>query len=425
MNILLYTLYFTPDIGPDPLLMSTLAEDLVKLGNKVTVICAFPHYKRNKLPDNYSWKLFEIERPSTGYRIIRTWVSVPSDERILKRLLNYLSFMVAGIFAGLLNGPTQHVLVYTPPPTNGIAGYVVSRIWNASMTYNVQDIYPDIGIKLGIFRNKWIIRISQAIENFLYAKSAAITVISPGFRKNLLAKGVPENKLHLIFNWVDTAFIKPLPFENSLRKSRNWGNDFILLYAGNIGLSQNLSDVLTMAKYEELPGDIRFVIVGEGFGRQKLEQEAINSGLTNVEFADFFPENQLPLLLASANVSLVMMKPEVVNESVPSKVASIMASGRPILGVVPTESDTWKIIAESNSGLCVKPGCFDDFLSAILALYHDRELDAQMGRNGRDWVIKNCDPMQAALKYQSIFNSLSEAKRNKKKQSTSPKGDLL
>jgi colanic acid biosynthesis glycosyl transferase WcaI len=404
-------MYYIPDIGPDPPLMSSLANELIKLGNQVTVICAFPHYKRDKLPSNYRWKLYEVEHPGDGYRIIRTWVFVPSDERIIKRLTNYISFMLGGLIAGLISGPYDHIIVYTPPPTNGIACYVISLILNATMIYNVQDIFPDIGVKLGIFRNNWIIKMSQNLEKFFYARSAAITVISPGFIQNLLAKGVNENKLHLIYNWVDTDYIKPLSQENSLRISRNWGNSFIILYAGNIGLSQNLSDLFTVAKSEWLPNDVRFVVVGEGPGKQKLEQEAKELGLVNVEFSDFLPPDQLPLLLASANVSLVMLKPEVVNESVPSKVAYIMASGRPILGVVPSASDTWKIISDSKSGLCVISGVSDDLLTAILFLYNNPEQCRQMGNNGREWVLQNCQPHQAALRYQKIFTSLSKSNR--------------
>jgi colanic acid biosynthesis glycosyl transferase WcaI len=408
MKILILSLYYTPDIGPDPLLMSALAENLIKLGNQVTVICAFPHYKRSKLPERYRWKLFEIEKPYKGYRIIRTWVYVPSDERIIKRFCNYFSFMVAGIIAGSLSGPFDHVIVYSPPPTNGFIGYIVSRIWNAKMIYNVQDIYPDIGIKLGVFKNKWIIRLSQAIENFFYVKSAAIVVISDGFKNNLLAKGVDESKIHLIYNWVDTNFIKPMPLDNDFRISKNWDNNFIILYAGNIGLSQDLKDLLVIANLDGLPDDIHFVIVGEGPGRNKLEHDARDCCESNIEFFDFFPEEQLPILLASANVSLVMLKPEIVNESLPSKVIYIMASGRPILGVVPSDSDTWNIITNSESGLCVKPGNIDNFYSAILALYNDRDLCTQMGRNGREWVLKYCDPMQAAQSYQTIFASIAD-----------------
>jgi colanic acid biosynthesis glycosyl transferase WcaI len=412
-KILLFTLYYTPDLGPDPLLMSTLVNHLLKLGNQVTVICAFPHYKRSKLPDGYRRKLFEIERPSEGYRIIRTWVFVPSDERIIKRLLNYISFMIAGLIAGLLSGRFDHVIVYTPPPTNGIAGYLLSRFWNASFIYNVQDIYPDIGIKLGILRNKWMIRVSQAMENFFYARSAAITVISPGFKNNLLAKGVESKKIHLIYNWVDTEFIKPLPPESSLRASKNWGNDFIVLYAGNIGLSQGLNDLLLLAKADDLPGDVRFVIVGEGPGRKMLENDAKQLKVDQVEFMDFLPADQLPLLLASASASLVMLKSEVVNESFPSKVASIMASGRPVMAIVPRESDTWEIVSHSGAGICIPPGRLEDFHDGILKLYNHRDMCAQMGLNGREWALKNCDPMQAAQLYQAIFTTLKDSKNSK------------
>ncbi len=407
MKILLFSMYYTPDVPSDAPLMSKLTQELAKLGHELTVVCSFPHYKLTRLPETYRWKLFEVEHPYDNCRIIRTWVFVPPNQRVFFRFLNYLSFMLCALLAGILSGPTDRIIVYTPPPSNGIAAYLVSLFWRARIVYNVQDIYPDIGIKLGYFKSRWMIRFSQALENFLYAKSGAITVISPGFKNNLLAKGVKEEKLHIIFNWVDSAFIKPLPFEDSLRRARNWEEKFVVLYSGNIGLSQNLEELLELAKLKRLPENILFVIIGEGLAKQKLEEQASRLQLRNVEFGSFLPFDQVPLLYASANASLVMLRSEVVNESLPAKMASIMASGRPVLGVIPPSSDTWKIIAESNSGLCIEPGRLEDFLKAVLQLYHDSELCYRLGQNGRKWVEENCDPQRAALNYQAILASLS------------------
>jgi colanic acid biosynthesis glycosyl transferase WcaI len=388
-------------------LMSSLVEGLVNLGDQVTVISSFPHYKRNQLPKKYRWKLFETETLSKNYRIIRTWVYVPPSQRLILRALNYLSFMLCSLLAGLFHGPYDHVVIYSPPPSNGIAGLIVSRLCRASMIYNVQDIYPDIGIRLGIFKNKWLIKLSQNLENFFYAASHAIVVISQGFKSNLLAKGVPENKIHIIHNWIDTQLIRPLPLDNSFRNARGWDDCFIVLYAGNIGLSQNMDDLLMVAKCDTLPSNIRFVVVGEGSGRKEFEEKARRLGLNNVEVFDFFPQNEVPLLLASANVSLVLLKQEVTNESLPSKVLSIMSSGRPMIGVVAENSDTWNLISDRKAGLCVRPGDINDFLASIQFFYHHRESGDEMGSNGREWVVNNCDRVVAATKYHDLFNALA------------------
>jgi colanic acid biosynthesis glycosyl transferase WcaI len=405
MNILLYTLYYTPDIGPDPPLMSSLVQELVRIGHKVTVISSFPHYKKSSLPKAYKGKYIEKEDINPNYKIIRTWVYVSSTRNIYKRLLNYLSFMAGGLIAGLFVGKIDVVIVYTPPPTNGVIGYLVSRLKHAKLIYNVQDIYPDIGIKLGIFTNKAVICLSQKLENFIYKSASVITVISEGFKKNLISKGVPENKISVIYNWIDTDFIKPIPFEESLRSTMNWNGKFIVLYAGNIGMSQGLENIFNVARSELLPKDVLFVIVGEGEGRANLEEQSQKMGLINIEFHDFFPNEVLPLFLGSANVSLVMLKSNIYSESVPLKMISIMSSSRPILAVVSPMSDTWSLVQESKAGLCIDPNDSSQFVNGILTLYNSSDLCNKLGKNGRDWVVKNGDLHQAAAKYDKLIKS--------------------
>ena len=410
MKVLLVSLYYVPDIGPDPPLMSALVREWLRLGHSVTVVCAFPHYKRKRLPDPYRGKCFETERPADGYKIVRTWVYVPSKGKFWARALNYLSFMLTGGLAALFTGSHDVVVVYAPPPTNGLIGYIVSRVFRCPMIYNVQDIYPDIGVKLGVFKNRHVIRLLQQVENFFYAKSAAITVISDGFRQNLMGKGVSEKKLHVIYNWVNTEFIRPLPSMNELRVKKGWKDKFVVLYAGNIGLSQGLELLLDVARKALDMPNIIFVIVGQGEGRRKLESQAKAMSLKNVEFHDFLPEEELPYLLACADVALVMLKSKVISESVPSKVYSIMSSGRPILAVVPPESDTWSIVQETGAGLCVPPGDEEALLSKLRVLYRDEKLRKRLGNSGRQWVVQNCQPDQAARKYHELFARLLSRK---------------
>jgi colanic acid biosynthesis glycosyl transferase WcaI len=405
MNILLYTLYYIPDIGPDPPLLSSLVEELIRIGHKVTVISSFPHYKKSSLANNYKGKFFEKVEINPNYKIIRTWIYVPSTRNIYKRLINYISFMIGGFIAGLLVGKIDVVIVYTPPPTNGVVGYLVSRLKHAKMIYNVQDIYPDIGIKLGILTNKFVIDLSQKLEKFIYQYASAITVISEGFKNNLISKGVPEGKISVIYNWMDTDFIKPISFEESLRSSLNWNDKFIVLYAGNIGMSQGLETIFSVAQSELLPKDVLFVIVGEGEGRKRLEELSLKMELTNIEFHDFFPNDVLPLLLGSANASLIMLKSTIESESVPYKMLSIMSSSRPILAVVSPRSDTWSLVNESNAGICIDPDDCNQFINGILTLYNNNNLCEKLGRNGRAWVVKNGDIHKAASMYDKLIHS--------------------
>jgi colanic acid biosynthesis glycosyl transferase WcaI len=407
LKILLITLYYVPDRGPDPALMSALAEGWVEQGHEVTVVCAFPHYRRERLPDPYRRRLYEVERPRGAYRIIRAAVFVPRKGTLIRRFFNYLSFAVTGGIAAVFGGRHDGVVVYTPPPTNGLIGYIASRLWRAPMIYNVQDIYPDIGVKLGLFKSRLLIRLMQATENFWYAKSAAITVISEGAKRILAGKGVPGEKLNIVENHADVENIRPLPPDNPVRTEFGWQHRFVVLYAGNVGLTQGLEPVLDVAVRMQDHDDLLFAFVGGGAGWCALEARATGLGLRNMEFHDFIhPRSKLPQLLACSSVSLVALKPGLTSESVPSKMYSIMASGRPILASVPRESDAWAIVEQSEAGICVPAGDADALHAALERLYRDESLRKRLGARGREWVSSRCRPGAAARKYLEIFARL-------------------
>jgi colanic acid biosynthesis glycosyl transferase WcaI len=300
MKILIVTLYYIPDDGPDPPLMSALVEELIKLGHDVSVVCSFPHYKKKNLPPTYRNKFHEIEKINSSYCIYRTWVFVPKKLTLLSRFLNYLSFTVLGLFISLLVVSPDVTIVYSPPPSNGLIGLFISKVYGSKMVYNVQDIYPDIMIKLGMINDKKIIALFQRFEHFLYNRSSAITVISTGFKQNLIEKGVDEKKIYIVPNWVDTDFIKPLYSNNGFRENLNWIGKFVVLYSGNIGESQGLDILIEVANELTSHNNILFAIVGEGERKLELERKANTAKLKNMIFYSYFAKEEYPLLLASA-----------------------------------------------------------------------------------------------------------------------------
>ncbi|HMA53594.1 MAG TPA: glycosyltransferase family 4 protein, partial [Acidobacteriota bacterium] len=262
MRILMMTTYFAPDSAANAVIMTQLAEDLARLGHQITVVTSFPHYDQNRIPKRYRGRLWSKER-SGDLSICRLYLYVPKRKTgFIGRLANYASWNLLSTLAGIMAKKFDLLFVPSPPLTNGAAGYAVSRIRGIPYVYNVQDIYPDIAVRLGVLKNKPMIGAFGRLERFVYRKAAAVSVLSEGFRSNLLAKGVPDRKIHVIPNFADTEFIRPLARRNRLSASLGLDDRFVVLYAGNIGLSQGLEAVLDAAVLLKDHPDIVFLIVG-------------------------------------------------------------------------------------------------------------------------------------------------------------------
>lgn len=284
MRVLLLTLYFAPDVAANAVVMTELAEELASFSHQVTVVTAFPHYAGNVIDRRYRGRLIHQDTHK-GIRVIRTYLyTSPHKQRFLVRFLNYVSFNVLSTFTGLFSGPQDVILAPSPPLTIGLSAYIISRVKRIRYLYNVQDIYPGVVVKLGIIKNPWVIALSRWMERFVYSHARHITVVSEGFRANLLRKGVPPQKLTVIPNFVDIDFIRPLPWNNSFRRRFRLDRRFVVLYAGNLGHSQNLECVLECAALLQDQDDIAFVIVGNGSRKPYLEAQAQQMGLGNVRF---------------------------------------------------------------------------------------------------------------------------------------------
>jgi len=403
LRILLLTLHFAPDIAANSVIMTELAEELAALGHDVTVVAAFPHYDQNRIWEEYRGKL--VQRNQHGaVKVYRTYLYVPQrKERILGRLLNYLTFNLLSTAVGWRAGPYDVILAPSPPLTIGVSAYVLSRLRRAPYVYNVQDIYPDIAVRLGVLTNTRLIRFFRRMEGFVYARAAAVSVLSEGFCRNLRQKDVPGDKIHVIPNFVDAGFVRPLPKENAFSRRYELHRKFVVMYAGNIGLSQALETVLEAAHQLEDLTDLRVLIVGNGAAKAELEAKASQMELQNVVFLPFQSREDVPEMYASADVSLVTLGRGIGADSVPSKAYTIMASGRVLVAAVDREAETKRLIDAANCGLWVEPENPSALARAIRVLYADPAQRVRLGRNGQSHVEMHYTPQVVARQYEKLL----------------------
>jgi len=408
LRILLLTTYYKPDVAATGVIMSQIAERLVAMGHRVTVLTTMPHYDRNRIWDEYRWKLIKKER-DRGLSIWRLYIYVPEAKNSnLGRFLSYFSFNVLSILSGFFCRKHDLILVPSPPLTNGITADLLSRFYRIPFIYNVQDIWPDVVIRAGVLTNSTLIAFFRRMEGYIYKRASEITVLSRQMKGALTAKGVPAEKLHIIPTCQDPDFVRPLPRQNDFSASQQINEKFVVLFAGNVGHSQGLDTVLESARLLEDKSDILFLIIGNGVAKSSLEDYARKLNLSNVRFLPYQPHARIPEIYASADVCLVPLKRGFTTESVPSKVHTIMAAARPIIASVDPGSATSELIEKAECGLCVELGNPTVLAEAILKLHDDPLLTSVLARNGRRYVKRYFTPEIVASQYHDLLRRVVE-----------------
>ena len=299
--------------------------------------------------------------------------------------------------------------VDSTPPIQGLKMPLIKWLKRKPTIYNVQDIFPDSLVGTGLTHEGSLIwKIGRIVEKITYRYADKIIVISEDFKKNIMAKGVPEDKIVVIYNWVDQNKVVDVPREENklfdvygLERSK-----FYITYNGNIGLTQNMDMLLDVAKeLQEEYEDIHFVLVGNGAYLDEVKRKVADQQLENVHLLPFQPYEDISHVFSLGDASLVISKPGVGANSVPSKTWSIMSASRPVLANF-DENELKTIIENNHCGIFTKAGDKDAFKESILTLYNHRELCKEYGRNGRKFVLDNLTREVGTQKYVDVIKEV-------------------
>lgn len=299
--------------------------------------------------------------------------------------------------------------VDSTPPIQGLKMTLIKWLKRKPTIYNVQDIFPDSLVGTGLTHEGSLIwKIGRIVEKITYRYADKIIVISEDFKKNIMAKGVPEDKIVVIYNWVDQNKVVDVPREEN-KLFDAYGLDrskFYITYNGNIGLTQNMDMLLDVAKeLQEEYEDIHFVLVGNGAYLDEVKRKVADQQLENVHLLPFQPYEDISHVFSLGDASLVISKPGVGANSVPSKTWSIMSASRPVLANF-DENELKTIIENNYCGIFTKAGDKDAFKESILTLYNHRELCQEYGRNGRKFVMENLTREVGTQKYVDVIKEV-------------------
>ena len=290
MHILIVTPYYTPDFGPSAPMFSMLAESLVSSGYKVTVLAAVPHFPSGQVAQGFRKRLWRWE-VINGVRVGRAWVPSGNRSNLVHRFLTFLVFQILVTVVGL-NLQYDVLLITNPAIETGLPFALLGCIRRKPIIFGVWDVYPEVGVRMGLFRSRAVIRLVAFLEDFCLRRSDRIQVLGDGFVADLEHHRIPRSKIVVIPPWVDTELIKPMARQNSFSHEHNLDDKFVVLYAGNLGLSQGLETVLEAARNLSDRPEILFLMVGGGADKEQLVNLA--AGLNNVRFLPFQPRDQLP-----------------------------------------------------------------------------------------------------------------------------------
>jgi len=297
------------------------------------------------------------------------------------------------------------VIAETDPPLLGALGALLKQRWNCRLVYNVRDLYPDIAIANGALKNRFLLGLLERANRFSYRSADCVIVLGEDMRQRLLAKGVAPDKIALVSDWVDCGNIRPI---SSSRFRSQFGQSFVVMYSGNLGLSQQLETVLEAAAHLRDDERIRFALIGEGARKPWLIDRARQLGLRNLEFLPYRPKAELAESLSAGDLHLVPLFPGAAGCIVPSKIYGILAVGRPFVAIMEDSAEIARLARENSVGFVVQPGNADGLAQTIRQAAAQPDKLAAMGVRARRLAERRFDRRVATRRFAEVLDSLMD-----------------
>jgi colanic acid biosynthesis glycosyl transferase WcaI len=407
-HVLLLTYTFQPE--PGVVRGLPLAKALQARGYRVSVLTGFPQYPLGRVYDGYTmrWRRWETLE---GVPVLRVPMFPSHDQSASRRILTYLSFMVTAVAVGLpLMGRVDLVYHADNLPSTGTVAWIASRFSGGVTVQHIADLWPDSVLHSGMLRGRVKAIVGGVLDrwcNFVYRRNAAITVLSPGFRKTLISRGVPAEKVHVIYNWAaDEEQFFPVERDVAMRDELGFTGKFVFLYAGNLGPLQSLETIIEAAAQVRDLSHVEIAFMGTGPAEAGLRAKVAELGAMNVRFLERRPVEQMNAINAQGDVLLVSLRDlEMMRGTVPSKTQVAMASARPILMAV--AGDAADLVERSGAGIAVPPGQAAPLAAAMrrLAMMSPEEL-REMGARGRRFYDEHLSLSVGAEQTDSVFREV-------------------
>ncbi|ANB52231.1 glycosyltransferase WbuB [Aeromonas veronii] len=401
LKILIVTQWFDPEPTFKGLLF---AKTLVDNGHQVEVITGFPNYPGGKVYDGYKINAYQKELID-GVVVHRVPLYPSHDGSAFKRIFNYISFAASSLLCGLFKVSKPDVIYsYHPPLTTSLAALFIGMFRRVPFITDIQDLWPDTLAATGMLTNSKALAIVDKVCHFVYRRAAKIVVLSPGFKKRLVAKGIPDSKIEIIYNWCDeSALIHSRATQLSLP-----ANDKLnIVFAGNLGFAQGLPAIVEAAHLlSQRNVSANIVLIGDGVAKAAAQQQVAELQLDNIFFLPRVTMQEVGTLLKAADALLVhLTDDELFSITIPSRTQAYLAVGKPI--VMGVDGDAAKLIENAQAGVCCKANSAQSLANAVeqlVALNTDER--QQMASNAHDFYHKHLSLAHGVKKFVAVFEEV-------------------
>jgi glycosyltransferase involved in cell wall biosynthesis len=408
MRLLFLTQWFDPEPGHFRGL--PLARALQDRGHDVTVITGYPNYPGGKIYSGYRQRPFFSE-VMDGVTVHRVPLFPSHGSSAIGRVLNYTSFTLSLSTLGLVRAPkTDICYVYHPPPTIGFAAMLHKALRRTRFVYHIADMWPESVIESGMLRrgraSKVIAGAINAWCRLVYAQADAITVLSPGFKRMLVQRGVPAEKVRVVYNWSDDSALAPMERDETLAVGLGMADRFNVVYAGNFGPLQNLQTLIDAAnRLRDLP-NIQIVLAGSGQMEESLKQHATRTGAENVRFLPRRPQTEMAAVNALADVLYISLRDKrFLRATIPGKTQVVLASGVPAL--VAARGDAADLVQSSGGGVACASEDPEEIAASVRTLYAmSADERKAMGERGRQFYLTHLSLSAGTQSMETIFHSI-------------------
>lgn len=400
MKLVYLVQYFSPEKASGLQLVEDLLEGFSAHGWKTDVFTPTPtRGVTDEQRKEYVRKRVEIKYD--GRLTIHRMHLYREGKGFVGRAIRYLLFSIE-CFWKAATVPADFIFTGSGPPTQGVVVGLAKKVSGKKVIYNLQDIFPDSLVTSGICgENSFLMKIGHAMENFTYRNADHIITITDDMKANIMKKGVPEDKISVVRNWIDTDKVKHISREDNLLfdELKLPRDGFYVVYAGNLGKVQGVDVILKTASLMKNNRDIKFVIFGNGSEEENLKKIVNDKHLDNVLMLPLQPIERASEVYSMADVSIISCTPGTGGSGMPSKTWTIMAAGVPIIASFDMPSEMERTIEEAECGFCTRAGDENELTEKIIRVFGDSRLKKCLGQNARRYAEKNVSKAEAVEKY--------------------------
>jgi colanic acid biosynthesis glycosyl transferase WcaI len=390
LRVLVFNRSYFPDVEATGQLLTELCTDLA-ISRAVHVVAGQPNFVAVQGGGLFQKDWYQ------GVAITRVRNLKFSKKSLFGRIVGLLTYLLLAFWVGVRSRRPDVIVVETDPPLLALLGVILGRWHRCRFIYYLQDLYPEVGLALGRLRPGIVTKLLYWATQVGLRGADHIIVLGEDMRAKVVSRGIASEKTTVIPNWADTDLIYPRPRtdlwpfpsppngeapDKGVASNALHDDSLVVMYSGNVGLSQNLEKLLEAARdLRHLP--IRFVVVGEGAAKAQLLAQAQAWDLPNVRFFSYQDKERLGESLAAADVHFIPLRRGLAGAIVPSKLYGILAAGLPFIAAVDRGSEVARVAAATGAGLVIPPDSASDLAASLRWCLENRSLLPAMGRLGR------------------------------------------